>query len=221
MSFTSVVKVLALQLQQQSFQWMSRVHFLKDCLVWSPLCRQDSHQQLQTHSIPSKQCQWDEPFYLATFSHQFQARIWLVLFGSHAHHWTNLCGQGVGSSDDWPACVICWPLWQGQSCDWQSYHAHMALKEFPRGTQQRTMGRHVGHIALTSPVYCQRLHWEATYELVLKAGQDFTRGKPGGQREQVWTSVTLENNWAESYKLNLSPFHQIHILKPNPHWEDM
>ena len=35
-------KVLALQLQHQSFQWIFRVDFLQDWLVWSPCCPWDS-----------------------------------------------------------------------------------------------------------------------------------------------------------------------------------
>ena len=33
-----VAKVLELQLQHQSFQWIFRVDFLQDWLVWSPCC---------------------------------------------------------------------------------------------------------------------------------------------------------------------------------------
>ena len=39
-----VVKVLELQLQHQSFQWIFRVDFLKDWLVWSPCCPRDSQE---------------------------------------------------------------------------------------------------------------------------------------------------------------------------------
>ena len=37
-----VVKVLELQLQCQSFQWIFRVDFLSDWLVWPPCCLRDS-----------------------------------------------------------------------------------------------------------------------------------------------------------------------------------
>ena len=37
-----VAKVLEFQLQQQSFQWVFRVDFLYDWLVWSPCCPRDS-----------------------------------------------------------------------------------------------------------------------------------------------------------------------------------
>ena len=36
-----VAKVLDLQLQNQFFQWIFRVHFLQDWLVWSPCCPRD------------------------------------------------------------------------------------------------------------------------------------------------------------------------------------
>ena len=48
-----VAKVLELlQLQHQSFQWVHRVDFLKDWLVWSPYCSRDSQESsLQHHNL--------------------------------------------------------------------------------------------------------------------------------------------------------------------------
>jgi len=43
-AFRIVVKVWELQLQHQSFQWIFRVDFLSDWLVWSPCCPRDSQQ---------------------------------------------------------------------------------------------------------------------------------------------------------------------------------
>ena len=43
-SFLQVAKVLELQLYHQSFQWMFRVDFLQDWLVWSPCCSRDSQE---------------------------------------------------------------------------------------------------------------------------------------------------------------------------------
>ena len=40
--FTSVAKVLELQPQYQSFQWIFRVSFFQDWLVWSPCCPRNS-----------------------------------------------------------------------------------------------------------------------------------------------------------------------------------
>ena len=39
-----VAKVLKLQLQYQSFQWIFRTDFLKDWLVWSPCCPRNSQE---------------------------------------------------------------------------------------------------------------------------------------------------------------------------------
>ena len=39
-----MVKVLELQPQHQSFQWVFRIGFLKDWLVWSPWCPRDSQE---------------------------------------------------------------------------------------------------------------------------------------------------------------------------------
>ena len=43
-SLNQVAKLLALQLQHQSFQWIFRVDFLQDCLLWSPCWPRDSHE---------------------------------------------------------------------------------------------------------------------------------------------------------------------------------
>ena len=42
--FAQVVKVLELQLQYQSFQWIFRTGFLKDWLAWSPCSPRDSQE---------------------------------------------------------------------------------------------------------------------------------------------------------------------------------
>ena len=47
-SFHQVAKVLELQLQHQSFQWMFRVDFLLDWLVWSPCSPRDSQESSPT-----------------------------------------------------------------------------------------------------------------------------------------------------------------------------
>ena len=45
-----MIKILDLQLQHQSFQWVFRVDFPKDWLVWSPCCPRDSQESSQHHS---------------------------------------------------------------------------------------------------------------------------------------------------------------------------
>ena len=47
--FISVAKVLELQLQHQSFQWIFRTNFLQNWLVWSPCSPKDSQESF---SIP-------------------------------------------------------------------------------------------------------------------------------------------------------------------------
>ena len=46
--FASGAKVLALQLQHQSFQWIVKVDFLWDWLVWSPCSPRDSQESSPT-----------------------------------------------------------------------------------------------------------------------------------------------------------------------------
>ena len=43
-SLHQVAKVLEHQLQYQSFQWIFKLYFLKDWLVWSPCCPRDSQE---------------------------------------------------------------------------------------------------------------------------------------------------------------------------------
>ena len=47
-SLHQVAKVLELQLQLQSFQWIFRVDFILDCLVWSPCSPRDSQESSLT-----------------------------------------------------------------------------------------------------------------------------------------------------------------------------
>ena len=44
-------KVLELQLQHQSFQWIFRVDFLYDWLVWSPCCKRDSQEPFSSTTV--------------------------------------------------------------------------------------------------------------------------------------------------------------------------
>ena len=48
-----VAKVLELQLQHQSFQWIFRVDFLYEWLVWSPCCPRDSQETSPTPQFQS------------------------------------------------------------------------------------------------------------------------------------------------------------------------
>ena len=52
-SLHQVAKVLELQLQHQSFQWIFRVDFLKDWLVWSPCCQTDSQESSPAPQLES------------------------------------------------------------------------------------------------------------------------------------------------------------------------
>ena len=50
-SLNQVAKVVELQLQHQSFQWLFRTDFLYDWLVWSLCCPRDSQEFLQKHQF--------------------------------------------------------------------------------------------------------------------------------------------------------------------------
>ena len=48
-----VTKILELQLQHQSFQWIFGVDFLRDWLVWSPYCPRDSQESSPAPQLES------------------------------------------------------------------------------------------------------------------------------------------------------------------------
>ena len=78
-----VAKVLVLQLQQQSFQWIFRVDFLSDGLVWSPCSPRDSQDssptpQFKTISSSALRLDYDPTL---TSIHDCWKKIWLGLNG--------------------------------------------------------------------------------------------------------------------------------------------
>ena len=72
-------KVLELQLQHQSFQWIFRVDFLYDWLVWSPRCPRDSQE---SSSIPQFISSSVHGF-ISGLSILFHWSMFLVLFQYH------------------------------------------------------------------------------------------------------------------------------------------
>ena len=52
-SLHQVAKVLELKLQHQPFEWIFRVDFLSDWLVWSPCCPKDSQESSPTPRFKS------------------------------------------------------------------------------------------------------------------------------------------------------------------------
>ena len=65
-----VAKVLALQLQHQSFQWIFRVDFLQDWLVWSP-CNPRNSQKFSPTPHFKKSVLWCSAFFTVQLSHLF------------------------------------------------------------------------------------------------------------------------------------------------------
>ena len=63
-----VTKVLELQLQHQSFQWIFRIDFLGDWLVWSPCSPRDSQQSSPT---PQFKIRWCSAFFTVQLSHPY------------------------------------------------------------------------------------------------------------------------------------------------------
>ena len=73
-----VARVLELQPQHQSFQWIFRVDFLKDWLVWSPCCPRDSQESsmaAQFQSVSSQLSLWSN-FHIHTWLLE-KLQLWL------------------------------------------------------------------------------------------------------------------------------------------------
>ena len=77
--------VLELQLQQQSVQWIFRVNFLSDWLVWSPCSPEDSQE-----SSPAPQL---ESIFHAQPSLWFSSHIVHDYWKNHGFDYTDLCRQ--------------------------------------------------------------------------------------------------------------------------------
>ena len=67
-SSNPVAKVLELQLQHQSFQWLFRVDFLSNRLVWSPCSPRDSQESSQTPQFKSIS---SSVFFMVRLSHPY------------------------------------------------------------------------------------------------------------------------------------------------------
>ena len=85
-SWGQVPKVLELQLQHQSFQWLFRVGFLYDWLVWSHCCPGDSEESSPTPSSKAS-ILWHLAFFLVQLSHPYVSTIKTVALTY------GLCGQ--------------------------------------------------------------------------------------------------------------------------------
>ena len=72
-SLHQVAKVLELQLQHQSFQWIFRVDFLYDWLVWSPLSPRDSLKSLLQHHNSKASILRCSAFFMVQLSHPYMA----------------------------------------------------------------------------------------------------------------------------------------------------
>ena len=70
-SFQQVAKVLELQFQHQSFQWILRADFVYNWLVWSPCCSRDS-QEFSSTTVQK---------------HQFFGTLPSLWSSSHIHTW--------------------------------------------------------------------------------------------------------------------------------------
>ena len=70
-SLHQMVKVLKLQLQAQVFQWMVRVNFLQDWLVWFPCSPRDSQESSPTLQFKKASILWCSAFFMVQLSHLY------------------------------------------------------------------------------------------------------------------------------------------------------
>ena len=83
-----VAKVLELQLQHHSFQWIFRVDFLKDWLVWSPCSPRDSQESSpEDHSWKASILR-HSAFFMVQLSHSIHD-----YWKSYSFDYTDLCWQ--------------------------------------------------------------------------------------------------------------------------------
>ena len=82
-----VTKVLKLQFQHQSFQWIFRVDFLYNWLVWSPCCPSDSQE---SSPVPQFNCinSWHSAFFIVPTLISL-----LDYWKNHSFDCTDLCQQ--------------------------------------------------------------------------------------------------------------------------------
>ena len=87
-----VTKVLELQLQHQSFQWIFRVDFLKNWLVWSPCSPRDSQESSPAPQFESMSSSVLSLVYDTTFTsvHDY--------WKNHSFNYMHLCWQSDISS---------------------------------------------------------------------------------------------------------------------------
>ena len=70
-SLHEVAKVLELQLQHQSSQWIFRTDFLQDWLVGSPCSPRDSQEPLIQHHSSKASILWRSAFFMVQFSYPY------------------------------------------------------------------------------------------------------------------------------------------------------
>ena len=87
-----VAKVLELQLQYQSFQWIFKVDFLLDWLVWSPCCPRALKSLLQLYNSKVSVL-WCLAFFMVQLSHLYMTT-----------------GKAIASTKQTFGCIGCWFL---------------------------------------------------------------------------------------------------------------
>ena len=97
-SLHHVAKVLELQIQHQTFQWIFRVDFLQDWLVWSPCSPRDSQESSKTPQLKSINSLVLSLLYVPTLTsiHDY--------WKNHSFDYMDLCWQSnvlPGTSPGW------------------------------------------------------------------------------------------------------------------------
>ena len=77
-SSLQVARVLELQLQHQFFQWILRVNFLEDWLVWSLCCLRDSQASSQAPQVKAS-ILWCSAFFTVQLLHHYLLKKQVLL----------------------------------------------------------------------------------------------------------------------------------------------
>ena len=95
MSLHQMTKILELQLQYQSSQWVYRVDFPEDWLVWSPCCPMDFQESSPDHSSKALILH-HSAFFMVQFSQPYMRE-------NHSLEYMDLCQQSNVSAFQYTA----------------------------------------------------------------------------------------------------------------------
>ena len=95
-----VAKVLEFQLKHQSFQWIFRINFPKDWLIWPPCCPRDTQESSLTPQFKSTSSS------ALSFLYDLPLTPIHDCWKNHSFDWTDLCWQSNVSAFSYAVYVV-------------------------------------------------------------------------------------------------------------------